>query len=70
MWRIPLGFLYAESMKVATILGLATLLGAVACGESKPPLVPDGPEMNLPDAGDLPATSASAAPGAAPAPTK
>lgn len=56
-------------MKVATILGLA-LLGAVACGESKPPLVPDGPEMNLPDAGDLPATSASAAPGTAPAPSK
>ena len=56
-------------MKVAAILGVV-LLSAVACGESKPPLVPDGPEMNMPDAGDLPPTSASAAPSRAPAPSK
>jgi hypothetical protein len=58
-----------NAMKVAAILGIV-LLSAVACGESKPPLVPDGPEMNMPDAGDLPPTSASAAPSAAPAPSK
>lgn len=57
------------SMKVAVVLGLV-LLGVVACGEDKPPLVPDGPEMNLPDGSDPPTTTASAAPSAAPAPTK
>lgn len=55
-------------MKVAAILGLA-LLGVIACGESKPPLVPDGPEMTLPDAGE-PSPTTSAAPSAAPAPSK
>ena len=53
-------------MKVAAILGIV-LLCAAGCGDNKPPpLVPDGPEMNLPDAGDPPATSASGAPSAAP----
>ncbi|CAN5129497.1 hypothetical protein BH09MYX1_BH09MYX1_50430 [soil metagenome] len=50
------------------IVGLLLVTAvAVACGGNKAPLVPDGPEMNVPEAGvDDPASSASASPSVTP----
>jgi hypothetical protein len=54
---------------VALVMAAAV---AAACGGKKEPLLPDGPDMTLPEGGaDDPAASASAAPAAAPtAPAK
>jgi hypothetical protein len=40
------------------------VVGVIAVGcndEKKPPLTPDGPDMAMPDAGDMPATPAAPA---------
>lgn len=60
---------------VWNVFVVAVLVGAgvlAACGGKKEPLVPDGPDMTLPEAGvDDPAASASGAPVTAPtAPAK
>ncbi len=60
-------------MRKLVLVGLIVWGSVVgACGGKKEPMVPDGPEMNVPDAGlDDPAASAtpSAAPATPPAPT-
>ncbi len=59
---------------VRNLVVVAVLVGAgvlAACGGKKEPMVPDGPDMTLPEAGaDDPAASASGAPATPPAPAK
>lgn len=57
--------------KVVLVVLLVGVAVVSACGGKKEPMVPDGPEMNVPEAGiDDPAASAtpSATPATAPAP--
>lgn len=55
-------------MRALAAVAIAMVAFAAACGGKKEPMVPDGPEMNVPEGGvDDPAPSASAAPSAAPA---
>lgn len=63
-----------STMTLAMIAALVAM--ATACGDSKPPMVPDGPEMTPSDAagapsatsGETPSATATPAPSAAPAP--